>query len=210
MVPELVRIWAAGWVVSRQRPRAVEHPWGLYIDVGLPDQVGRHVLPDPDASSVRAATASATAPLTWLKLPVETETAGSWLPEGWVADKEESGHLMAADLRTTRPVAPDGYRTTVETTDGVTYVRVRDAHGEFAARGQMAVLGPATVVDQVVTEEAHRRRGLGGLVMRTLVNHAVAEGATLGILGATDEGRALYESLDWQRRAGLAACIYRP
>ncbi|MFE4016332.1 GNAT family N-acetyltransferase [Streptomyces sp. NPDC059101] len=210
MIPELVRIWAAGWVVSRQCPRAVEHPWGLYIDVGRPNHVGRHVLPDPDEGSVRAAAASATAPYTWLKLPVETETADAWLPEGWVADKEESGHLMSTELRTTRPVAPDGYRTTVEAADGVTYVRVHDAHGEFAATGQMAVLGPAAIVDQVVTEEAHRRRGLGSLVMRTLADHAAAEGATLGILGATHEGRALYESLGWQRRAGLAACVHRP
>ncbi|MER7985149.1 GNAT family N-acetyltransferase [Streptomyces noursei] len=210
MVPELVRIWAAGWVVSRQRPRAVEHPWGLYIDVGLPEQTGRHVLPDPDEDTVRAATASATDPYTWLKLPVEIETAEPWLPEGWVVDKEETGHLMATELRSTRPAAPDGYRATVEIVDGVTHVRVHDAHGEFAAQGQMAVLGPATVIDRVQTEKAHRRRGLGGFVMRTLADRAVAQGATLGVLGATDEGRALYEALGWQRRAGLAACVHRP
>ncbi|MYT29876.1 MULTISPECIES: GNAT family N-acetyltransferase [unclassified Streptomyces] len=210
MLPDLVRMWAAGWVVSRRRPRAVEHPWGLYIDVGLPDQVGRHVLPDPDESAVHAAAASVTVPYTWLKAPVETETVEPWLPAGWVADKEEAGHLMAADLRATHPVPPEGYRAIVETTDGVTHVEVQDAHGGLAAKGQMAVIGPATVVDRVQTEEAHQRRGLGGFVMRTLADRAVAEGATLGILGATDAGRALYESLGWQRHAGLAACVYRP
>ena len=210
MVSELVSIWAAGWVVSRRRPRAVEHPWGYYIDVGRPDQIGRHVLPDPDASSVRAAAASVTVPHTWLKMPVELATAEPWLPAGWVADEEETGHLMAADLRATRPTPLDGYRTPVDRADGVTCVRVYDSDGGLAARGQMAVLGPATVVDQVVTEEAHRRRGLGDFVMRTLADHAVAEGAHLGVLGATDAGRALYETLDWRRCASLAACIYRP
>ncbi|MFJ5677679.1 GNAT family N-acetyltransferase [Streptomyces sp. NPDC093097] len=210
MVPELVSIWVAGWVVSRQRPPAVKHPWGYYIDVGRPDRVGRHVLPDPDASSVRAATSSVTTPHTWLTLPVEVETAEPWLPAGWVADRAETGHLMATDLRATHPTTPDGYRTTVEQADGVTYVRVHDTDGGLAARGQMAVLGPATVIDKVVTEEAHRRRGLGSLVMRTLADHAVSEGAHLGVLGATDAGRALYETLGWQRRAGLADCVHRP
>ncbi|MER6048268.1 GNAT family N-acetyltransferase [Streptomyces sp. NPDC001793] len=210
MVPDLVRMWVAGWVVSRGRPRAVQHPWGLYVDVGRPEQVGRHVLPDPDESAVRAAAASVTVPYTWLKAPVETETVEQWLPAGWVADRGAAGHLMATDLRATHPVPPEDYRATVETTDGVTHVEVRDAHGGLAAQGQMAVIGPATVVDQVQTEKAHQRRGLGGFVMRTLADHAVSEGATLGILGATDEGRALYESLGWQRHAALAACIYRP
>ncbi len=59
----------------------------------------------------------------------------------------------------------------------------------------MAALGEAVVVDRVVTEETHRRRGLGGFVMRTLADRAVAKGAVLGVLGATDAGRALYETL---------------
>jgi hypothetical protein len=46
--------------------------------------------------------------------------------------------------------------------------------------------------------------------MRALADRAVAEGATLGILGATDEGRALYETLGWKRHSAPADCIYRP
>ncbi|MGG7575234.1 GNAT family N-acetyltransferase [Streptomyces sirii] len=87
---------------------------------------------------------------------------------------------------------------------------VHSVVGESAAQGQMAALGRAAVVDRVVTQEAHRRRGLGGLVMRTLADHAVAEGATLGVLGATDEGRARYETLGRKTHAPLAACVYRP
>ncbi|KUL38803.1 hypothetical protein ADL22_16120 [Streptomyces sp. NRRL F-4489] len=210
MLPDLVRTWVAGWVVSRQRPPAAERPWGLYVDVGLPDQVGRHVLPAPDEHTVRAAAATVTAPYTWLKLPVDAETAEPWMPAGWTVDKEETGHLMAADLRPTRPVVPDGYRATVETEGGVTYVQVRDASGAPAAKGQLALVGAAAVVDRVVTEEGHRRRGLGAFVMRTLADHAVSHGAATGVLGATDAGRALYETLGWQRHAGLAACVYRP
>ncbi|MGW7002134.1 GNAT family N-acetyltransferase [Streptomyces sp. NPDC054933] len=210
MVPELVRIWVSGWAVSRRRPVPVEKPWGLYVEVGKPDQVGRHVLPDAVESSVRDAAASVTVPYTWLKVPIEPEEIGAWLPPGWMVDKDEAGHLMAVDLRATGAVAPEGYTASVETRDGVVHVRVHDAAGEFAAKGQMAVLGQATVVDCVKTEEAHRRRGLGDFVMRTLADHAVAEGVTLGVLGATDAGRALYETLGWKAHAPLAACVYRP
>ncbi|MGK5627891.1 GNAT family N-acetyltransferase [Streptomyces sp. URMC 123] len=209
-IPDLVRTWAAGWAVSRRTPQPVEKPWGVLLEVGAPDQVARHVLPHAEESAVRRAALSVTTPLTWLKVPMEPRAIEPWLPPGWVADKEESGHLMAVDLRRTDPVAPAGYTASVETGDGVTHVWMRDAIGDLAARGQMALLGDATVVDRVRTEDAHRRRGLGGFVMRTLADLAVAEGATLGVLGATDEGRALYETLGWTVRAPLAACVYRP
>ncbi|MFI9203208.1 GNAT family N-acetyltransferase [Streptomyces sp. NPDC053048] len=210
MIPELVDTWVAGWAVSRGTPAPSERPWGHYIEVGLPEHRGRHVLTDTSGSAIRRAAASVTVPNTWLKAPMDPEEVEPWLPAGWVVDRVETGHLMATDLQATDPVLPAGFTTTVETRDGVTYVQVYDAAGERAAKGQMAVLGEATVVDRVETAEAHRRRGLGGFVMRTLADRASAEGATLGVLGATDEGRALYESLGWKAHAALAACVYRP
>ncbi|WP_406482976.1 GNAT family N-acetyltransferase [Streptomyces platensis] len=210
MIPGLVRTWASGWAISRHRPTPAAKPWGLYIEVGRPDQVGRHVLPEAHELTVREAAASVAVPHTWLKVPGEPAEVAPWLPDGWVVDAEETGHLMAADLRVTRPTAPEGHTVSVETRDGVTYVQLHESAGELAAQGQMAVLGEATVIDRVITAQAHRRRGLGAFVMRTLADRAVADGATLGVLGATDEGRALYETLDWKAYAPLAACIYRP
>ncbi|MEV4873589.1 GNAT family N-acetyltransferase [Streptomyces syringium] len=172
--------------------------------------MGRHVLPDAHEFSVREAAASVTVPHTWLKAPMESEDIGPWLPEGWVVDKNEAGYLMAVDLTATDPVVPEGYSASVETRDGVDHVRVHDATGEVVAQGQMAVLGQAAVVDRVGTDDAHRRRGLGAFVMRTLTDHAVAQGAVLGVLGATPDGRALYEVLGWKVHAPLAACIYKP
>lgn len=210
VIPDLVRTWVAGWSVSRNTPRPVEHPWGHYIEVGRPELVGRHVLPHASQAMVREAAASVTVPYTWLLLPAEPDEAEGWLPAGWSVDREETGHLMTLDLRTTRPVAPDGYTATVATRDGVTHVRVWDAAGESAAQGQMALLGRDTVVDRVITDERHRRRGLGSFVMRALGDLAVAEGAALGVLGATDQGRALYETLGWKAHTSLAECVYRP
>ncbi|MCA6092987.1 GNAT family N-acetyltransferase [Streptomyces sp. SCA3-4] len=207
----MIGTWATGWAVSRQAPSPVGKPWGFYIDVAdNPVEVGRHVLPEAEESLVRSAAASVTVPRTWMKMPAEPEEIEPWLPEGWVMAWEDTGHLMAVDLVATDPVAPEGYTAAVEAVGGVVRVRVLDAAGERAAQGQMAVLGEATVVDRVVTEEAHRRRGLGDFVMRALADRALEQGATLGVLGATDAGRALYETLGWKKHATLAECVYRP
>ncbi|MFI5938713.1 GNAT family N-acetyltransferase [Streptomyces uncialis] len=143
-----------------------------------------------------------------MKTPAGPEELDSWLPPGWT--REEDGHLMAVDLMATRPVVPQGCTAAVETIGAVTHVRVLDPAGERMAAGQMAALGEAVVVDRVVTEEAHRRRGLGDRVMRELADRALRQGAVLGVLGATDNGRALYETLGWKKHATLAEYVYRP
>ncbi|WP_372351294.1 GNAT family N-acetyltransferase [Streptomyces sp. KL116D] len=211
MLADTVRTWVAGWAMSRRTPAPVELPWGFYIEVSdNPAEVGRHVLPETDEALVRSAVASVTVPRTWMKMPAEPDEVEPWLSPEWVVAWEETGHLMAKDLTHTRPVAPKGYTVTVEDVDGVVHVRVLDATGRPAANGQAAILGDAAVVDRVVTEEAHRRRGLGGFVMHTLADQAVDRGVAVGVLGATDAGRALYETLGWKKHSTLAECIYRP
>ncbi|MCZ1008649.1 GNAT family N-acetyltransferase [Streptomyces lydicus] len=208
MVADIVMTWVAGWAVSRRTPPPVKKPWGFYIEVaGNPDEVGRHVLPEAEETLARSAAASVSVPRTWMKMPAEPEEIEPWLPQGWVM--EEAGHLMAVDLMATDPVTPAGYTVNVETIGAVTYARVLDAAGEQASQGQMASLGEAVVVDRMVTEVAHQRRGLGNFVMRTLADRALEKGAVLGVLGATDAGRALYETLGWKKHATLAECSYR-
>ncbi|MEY9949734.1 GNAT superfamily N-acetyltransferase [Kitasatospora sp. GAS1066B] len=210
MLADTVRTWAAGWAISRRTPPPIEQPWGLYIEVAdNPAEVGRHVLPVTDESLVRSAAVSVAAPRTWLKMPAEPEDVEPWLSPGWVVAWEETGHLMAIDLTATKLATPEGYTATVQAVDDVVYVRVLDAAGEPAAQGQMAVVGETAVVDRVITAESHRRKGLGGFVMRSLANRAVERGADTGVLGATDAGRALYETLGWKKHSTIAECIYR-
>ncbi|GHA06061.1 hypothetical protein GCM10010329_30720 [Streptomyces spiroverticillatus] len=200
-----------GWALSRGTPPPTPKPWGHYIHVTDSDaEVGRHVLPETRELLVRSAADSVTTPRTWMKMPAEPDDIAPWMPPGWVVAYEETGHLMAVDVRTTHPVVPDGYTVEVERTDAVVFVRLRDADGGKAAAGQMALLGETVVVDRVVTDSAHRRRGLGQFVMRTLADEAVAAGARQGVLGATAPGHALYETLGWKKHATLAECVYRP
>ena len=95
---------------------------------------------------------------------------------------------------------------------------VRSAEGLFAARGQVAVVRSAVdgevreaaVVDQIETCPGHRRRGLGRLVMGLLADAALDAGATTGVLGATDDGRALYAALGWHSHGPLSGAVFDP
>ncbi|WP_371614466.1 GNAT family N-acetyltransferase [Streptomyces sp. NBC_00454] len=205
---ELARSWVDGWTVSRQTPRPVDEPWGLSIQVGLTDQAVRHVLLDADAETARGLVGAITEPATWIKAFLEPDLMEPWLSPEW--EPTDSGFLMAVDLRPSVARAPDGYTVTAETDGEVISVRVLAADGELAARGQIGLTGAACVFDQIVTEEAHQRLGLGTVVMGALTNAAIETGAATGTLGATVQGRALYETLDWKVLAPLTGFIYKP
>lgn len=205
---EFVRMWIDGWVVSRGGSDPIDEPWGWTIDVGQPRHVARHVLPEPSEADVRKIVAATGAPGTWLKLFAEDEAVLPWVGPGWRL--AGPGFLMTCPLAPERPEAPAGYTLTRWTRGGVSRVLVRTRDGHFAARGQIAHAGAHVVVDQVETDADHRRKGLGGLVMRTLQSTAYEAGARTGVLVCTPEGRALYSSLGWTTRAPMASLWYEP
>ncbi|WP_380282803.1 GNAT family N-acetyltransferase [Kitasatospora purpeofusca] len=207
-VNELVRAWVEGWIVSRGAADPVDEPWGWSVDVGRPEQVARHVLPEPTEADVRKLVAATTAPGTWLKLFADDETVRPWLGPGWHYDLP--GYLMTVPLAAERPVVPAGYTLTSWRRGGVVRVLVRTEDGRFAARGQLAVTGATAVADQIETDPGHRRRGLGSLVVGALRDAGHRDGAATGMLVATPEGRALYSALGWSVRASMASLYYAP
>lgn len=207
---KIVRAWVNGWVVSRGAAPPVEQPWGFTLDVGLPRHVTRHVLPDADEGIVRKLLETSP-PATWLKLFVAEETIAPWLSRDWSFD--DPGFLMSADLRPAATQIPDGYRMRTWTSGRVTRALVVAHDGSFAARGQVARPasgGSSVAFDQIETAAAHRRRGLGQAVMRTLTNEVAHKGAVTGVLGSTLGGRALYESLGWRVRGPLTSVVRGP
>ncbi|MER5479329.1 GNAT family N-acetyltransferase [Streptomyces sp. NPDC002734] len=203
----LVRSWVEGWAVSRGAAPPVGEPWGFTVDVGLSGHVTRHVLSDADESLVRKLTETAVAPGTWVKIFLPSRVVAPWVGPGWRFG--DDGFLMSAPLHATSPHEPDGYQVRTWARAGVTRILVLTRDGDLAARGQVAVPGPgrSAVIDQVETFPAHRRRGLGSLVMRLLGNAAVTAGASTAVLAATTEGRALYEALGWRTRGPLTSLV---
>ncbi|MFJ3636731.1 GNAT family N-acetyltransferase [Streptomyces sp. NPDC090112] len=205
---ETARSWVEGWAVAREVPEPVEVPWGLRIDVGHPAQRVRHVLLDADAEAARGLVGSIGEPTTCVKAFLPAADTDPWFSSAW--EPTEACFLMAVDLRPARVRPPDGYAVTVEVSGGVTHARVLNTAGETAAYGRTGTAGDVCVFDQVVTEPAHRRRGLGTVVMGALTDAALARGVSTGALGATVPGRALYEALGWKVLSPLTGYVYRP
>ncbi|WP_405666024.1 GNAT family N-acetyltransferase [Streptomyces sp. NBC_01166] len=208
---EAVHAWVHGWALSRGAAEPHPSSWGFTVSTGPPAHATSHVLTTADAATVREITAGTTRPGVRLKAFVRAESLASWITPGWsVAD--EPGYLMSTQLNPARTPAllPDGYRLRTWTQDGVTYAQVCAADGALAARGQAAVSGATAVIDKVETQPAHRRRGLGRLIMRTLTDAAAGRGAAVGLLASSAEGRALYESTGWAVSAPLANALRGP
>jgi GNAT superfamily N-acetyltransferase len=87
------------------------------------------------------------------------------------------------------------------------HVRVLAADGSLAASGHIALDERLAIYDRIVTDPAHQRRGLGRAVMHALQALARAHGRHAGVLVATPEGRALYESLGWRVHAPWATAV---
>ncbi|MCP3804832.1 GNAT family N-acetyltransferase [Allokutzneria sp. A3M-2-11 16] len=65
--------------------------------------------------------------------------------------------------------------------------------------------GEASVVDKVITEPEHRRKGLGSVVMSELDVLAAELGAVRAVLVATEAGLGLYGRLGWTVLSPLTA-----
>ncbi|MBE1487655.1 GNAT family N-acetyltransferase [Plantactinospora soyae] len=205
---ELMMAWGRGWAVSRGTAAPVEVAGGFRVDVGLPGHRVRHVLHTYDAYSLRRLARELTAPGNWIKAAGDPGEFRAALPEGWTMDI--AGYLMTVPLSRSaveRPASP--YTIRVDLDGEVAVATVRDDSGATAASGRLARAGEFGIVDKVETEPAHRRRGLGSVVMRALGDRAAARGMRTGILVATDDGRALYRSLGWTVRSEVPGA-FRP
>ncbi|MEU4394936.1 GNAT family N-acetyltransferase [Kribbella sp. NPDC023855] len=181
-----VGAWAAGWAITRGTPPPVAVPEGYRIDVGLPGHVTRYVLPTHSP----ALAARLTTPDTWLKICADQPA----LDARWQVQPPE--YLMSTQLTSEPPACAPEYELEVVRAGSVIDV-VISAEGERAAAGKAGLTGEYAVIDQVVTEPQHRRRGLGTTVMRALSQAARDSGARTGVLVATADGQALYSRLGW-------------
>ncbi|POX40301.1 GNAT family N-acetyltransferase [Streptomyces sp. Ru73] len=234
--PEVVRAWVDGWVRSRGTDGAVEVPGGFRIAVGRTDQVARYVLPAADPTVLRRLSVALITPGLWLKVCAPRSAVEPALPASWEFQAPE--YLMTAPLgRTTRDGArttgvPDGLRDglvpgaapapppdpavlpggyVVETVaqGGIVDARAFAATGEVAAGGRVALAGATAVFDQVTTDPAHRRQGLGRVVMTALAARAAQQGATQGVLVARDDGLSLYRAMGWELHSPVTTAVLR-
>lgn len=204
---DLIQRWLGGRSLARGLPLPQHEGGGLRVDVGSAAEVRRHVFLDAGPAP-QACAARIDAPRIFLKAAVAPHVLRAALPAQW--DIEAPGYLMQGPASMPRlTVLPPDYHITVQAEHGGHLARVLHASGALAASGRLALHEGCAVFDQIVTEEAHQRRGLGSVVMLTLDDLAARAGIGERLLVATEAGRALYENLGWRVLAPWATAVLR-
>lgn len=193
--PHVLATWLRGWTLARQTLPPVPDHGGWRVDVGWPSQRVRYVFPEVTPDIGRLA-ATLTEPWTFIKVCADLETLRAVMPRRW--SMLPPGDLMICNgpMRTAGTL-PAGYVLDVAEAEPISVVRVLATDGAIASMGHVVQVEGFAIYDRIETGTAHRRRGLGRVVMTALEAISRSRGATDGLLVATPDGRALYESLGW-------------
>ena len=205
----LLERWLTGWSLARGLPVPRHQDGGLVVEVGLPDQLRRHVFADA-GPALQACAARIDVPLVFIKAAVDAATLRRALPPRWIVEAPRFLMRCVGPMRAAPLPAP--YTIAHSRRHGAAVVRIIDANGAVAASGQLVVHGATAIFDQIETAPAHQRRGLGMALMAALDMLARQAGIKERLLVATDAGRQLYLRLGWQVLAeySTAALAHTP
>jgi GNAT superfamily N-acetyltransferase len=203
MIGELVQRWHRGWIAADGLTSAYRDGY-LVVHVNRSHRQYEWIATDDAETAAMARIVAASAEPNWLSVPTHS-------PAKVIAELEAAGLVVARPDETfmkrslsCHPLLdpPAGYAVEV-TRNPVIGVRVLTADGEEAASGLMAVVGEDAVAHRIGTADAHRRRGLGSVVMGMLVREAVKDGARTGLLFSSTDGVHLYDKLGWEKISDL-------
>ncbi|WP_065847754.1 GNAT family N-acetyltransferase [Sphingobium sp. Ndbn-10] len=202
--PHIVATWVKGWTLARETAPPCPYGDGFWVDVGWPQQKARYVFAALSPAFGELAR-TIDEPWVFLKACASADAMRPMLPARWSIQRP--GFLMTcAEPMTGDSVLPEGY--TLDVTRGaVSIVRVLDRAREEAAIGHVVVVDGFAIYDRIETRPEHRRRGLARVVMKLLGAIGEAHGARCGVLVATPDGRALYESLGWELHSPYTTAV---
>lgn len=75
------------------------------------------------------------------------------------------------------------------------------------ASGSVAIYGDFAIFDGLETDSAHRRRGLGMMMMKSLTARALDHPVTTGLLVASTSGQRLYNKLGWESLSPVTVLV---
>lgn len=194
--PELTEGWLRARSLARGLPQPVPDQGGLRLDTGLPHEYRRYLFCRP-ASGLRDLAESIVEPRVFLKLCGAAEAMTALLPPRWTVKPPSWVMNGPAQAPEREPAAPDGYVLRLSTEGAVTTAQILADGQVVAASGRAAEAFGVFIYDQISTDPAHRRRGLGRAIMQALGSRR-SNPDTRQVLVATEEGRALYQTLGWR------------
>ncbi len=199
--PHLLHAWLAARSLERGLPMPVPDHGGFRVDTGSEMETVRWVFPCI-SDGLNALARTIHQPRQFVKVCDTAEALRAALPAHWII--HAPSHVMRANGPMPYRQLADGYSIAIEQSGAVTSVRIVTATGILAASGYGANTDGVFVYDRIVTEPEHRRKGLGHVLMQTL-HEARRDPHSVELLVATDEGRALYETLGWRKIASYAS-----
>lgn len=206
-IAALLAIWIRGWALVRGLPAPAPMGEGVWrVDVNQPGQLVRYVLPDLKAKLLVELAHEQRTPASWLKVCAQRDDLAALLPPPW--QMSDQRYFMSLPLAGKTDFAVSaGFALSLTETGPTTRAILRTLDGKQAADGNLILLGSHAVFDQIGTDEAFRRRGLGRTIMQALAERAQARGANTGLLVATEAGRHLYLTLGWHTLSPYASAF---
>jgi GNAT superfamily N-acetyltransferase len=194
----LLPIWVHGWTVLRDLRPPVTMPGGaMKVEVGLPDQRVRYVMPGDNPAMVEQLANELSDPATWLKICATREQIAPLLPKRWtLTDPRHFMHLDSLEHATV--TLPAGYTLTLADMGAARNATIIAPDGTAAAKGRFTIVNHYAIFDTIDTAPAHQRKGLGRAIMQSLTNAAIERQANAGILVATEQGSMLYATIGWR------------
>ncbi|MFK4084127.1 GNAT family N-acetyltransferase [Kribbella sp. NPDC020789] len=198
---DTVRRWIEGWRLCRGLAPVTGYDDVLLAQLNLPGRE-RELFTLPHNIDRLAPAVTET---TWLTVTTPYgDAAAERLAAAGLQPFAEQKVLMSVALRDhPRPAAPASYRLVLRSEGPLEFAEIVAADGSVAAHGMAAVVGGDVVMHDIATEPAHRRRGLGSVIMGALAGRAAERGATTGFLMATELGVHLYRALGWLPEATM-------
>lgn len=117
------------------------------------------------------------------------------LPAGARVDRDDET-LMTTTLVRTRTTHDPTFTSRWDCNGNAVTLRL-ERGSSVVSEGTIGVHLDVATFDSVETCREFQRRGLGSHVLSRLTSYAINHGAVTGVLAASAQGRALYESLGW-------------
>jgi hypothetical protein len=195
--PCIVASWITGWTIARGTSSPIPDHGGFRVDVGWPEQQARYVFSSP-CEGFQYLANTITDPWIYLKVCAPPEMIKPLLPSQWIIQPQGVMMVCAQLINPLNARLPDGYSLKITEALPVSTVKILTSDQQLAAIGHLAFTDGFVIYDRIETKPGFRRRGFGSIIMNALGVIANAHGRKKGILVATAEGKALYETLGWE------------